>query len=227
MNDIFEDLKAIYDTLEGKEAEFRSACAKLLHINFPDCVFVEEIDWVYDSNYFGRTTLPGIPKGIIDIFSYDPANDRFCIFELKLQKGNEIESGRYFGQLLNYKILFEGSFANDLAVRFMEKSTVKPEHVHGSIDGLAIRLNEIGGCKEFNDINDPRPTISEVSLIVCGGGNDYMRSPNCDILYSHFVDFNRILKPENCDFSIYHFTMDDEGARINSIVDLDDAGYFS
>lgn len=220
-------LETLYKCGISTEAEFRQFAARLLVQCGKWSALIEEFPLRYNSENFERERVFGDPSGNVDLFGFDLSSKRCSFLELKRIYDKDIYNGRYFGQLLNYKIIYDGGLPNEMFGRLLKKCQGNEMHCHGEIEESLHAIVEIGGNKEVSEIGDPLPKIVELGLLICGGNIDALESPKCDIIYSQFWEFSKICRHLGCDFSIYHLTIDDEGARIRHITEIDKAGYLT
>lgn len=220
-------LHEIYECGIFTETEFRKFAARLLFKCGKWSAIIEEFPLRYNSENFDSQKIFGDPSGKIDLFGFDLCLKKCSFLELKRIDDNDIYNGRYFGQLLNYKLIYDGSLPNEMFGRLLRKCQNSELHCHGEIEKTLQEIIEIGGDKEVSEVGDPLPEIAEIGLLICGGNIDDLESPKCDIIYSQFLEFSKICKFIGCNFSIYHLTIDDQGSRIIHITDLDKAGYFT
>lgn len=210
------------------ENEYQQELLTWLSDNMQDSAFFSKLPLRYEIGKYYSGKVLGMPDCELDIVEVDQEYN-FHLWELKKLDSNELNTGKFFGQLMLYDFLFTTEPWNELFGRFCTKLTLGSGEVTGDIqriyDAILRRTSDENteyADEEKSEVIGGEPICSFKSwkLIVCGGYGYEIAAGFNPIIWSYLNFPKQYLNETAPELEIYHFYNTPDGYELKPILEL-------
>ncbi len=192
------------------ENEYQNELLKWFSANQQHSCYIDKLPMRYEIGKYRKGKVMGMPDCELDIVSVDE-NQNFHLWELKKLDSNELNTGKFFGQLMLYDFLFSSEPWNELHGRICMRVESSAQivgdigKVYGSILGRAN--NENTDYDNDGNVIDGKATCSfdTWKLVVCGGKGYELAAGYNPIIWSFWTFQETYLNETTPRLEIYHF----------------------
>ena len=173
-----------------------------------DSTFSSKLALRYQIGKYHRGKVFGMPDCELDIVETDAAAN-FHLYELKLLESQEVQSGKFYGQMMLYDFLFKTEPWNELLGRFLTHGEIigDPQRISDAIMSRATDENTTYADAEKTEVIDSKPSceFKTWNLVLCGGhGYEIAEGYNPGI-WSLFTFAQSYFRDDKPPFMIFHF----------------------
>lgn len=210
------------------ENEYQIKLLEWLSYNpFHNCYF-GKLPLRYEIGKYRQGKLLGMPDCELDIVSVDPQSN-FHLWELKKLDSNELNTGKFLGQMMLYDFLFSTEPWNELLGRFCKKGDSKQPQLVGDLQVIidAILINTDDNNTECADENrseviggDAVCSFKSWKVVVCGGKGYELAAGYNPIIWSYLTFKEQYFNENAPPLEIYHFYETSKGFELRELSTL-------
>jgi hypothetical protein len=210
------------------ENEYQTKLLELFSSDPQHACYFGKLPLRYEIGKYRQGKLLGMPDCELDIVSVDQQSN-FHLWELKKLESNELNTGKFLGQLMLYDFLFSTEPWNELLGRFCTKGDSKHAQLVGDLQAIndAILANADDSNTEYADDNgyeviggDAICSFKSWKVVVCGGKGYELAAGYNPVIWSYWTFQEQYFNENTPPLEIYHFYETSKGFQLRELTTL-------